>query len=1107
MASPDFTQSLRQALAATLSAEATTAKEATTQLRKEALADQQCIPALFEIGSDAGVEEEVRTLALTLLRKQVLSKGFKQWKAQPEEIRAALKARALEVAVAEPSDKLRISFSRLISSLAHSELPAFTWPALLPCIFTLSTSATAAHREVALPVIYYLLDTLVVTPPKPEDGMANNVPQLLELVERTVQDAESLSVKVWSVKVLGKLSEFIETKEGAESAKYQSLVPAIIAVLGQSLEAHDKESARQCFDVVEGLTLSELPVLNPHLGSILEFLLTSAANRSYETSLRIASLDSVLWIVKFKKGKVQSLNLAPAIVSALLPIGAESEPTSESEMSPGRSARTILEDLAVSFPPTQTLPALFEQLQALSTSADPALRKSGVAALGVVVEGCAAALHAHMKRLWPFLEAMLKDSDVSVRKAACSTLSSLCTSLGDDCSKQHAMLMPILSNLLADPETQPTACVALDSLLESLDQEDIEPYLPSLMDALLSLLGSIPLDSKGMVVGAIGSAAHAAKVAFAPYLATSMQHVEPFLGLTEDGDASELRVVAQDTVGTFAQAVGKEAFRPFYEPTMKIAVGALALEGLPAIRECSYSFFAILARVYGEDFAAYLPAVMPALLAVVQRDEDSAMLGSHTIDLASAVAPDEDDAEDGDFQDEDDSDFEDIDSDSDGSDLDEANEALFEASAALASQKEVAIDALTALFAEIKVPFLPYVESSGAALLANLKPHWHAGIRRASIVALLSMVATAHTIVGGPKWEKGAAATALNSDVATIANAVLPRSLPCGRKRTRSEEVVDELCGSLSDALLVVGPSLIVPAHLEDVCKRLEEVLSHRAPCQVDDGDEDEDNEEAVEQSESEAELLISAADLVGTLATVLGGQFAPFMSTFLPLMSQLASADRPDELRSSAIGSLAEVCLGLEAAVTPFTEPLFALLLQACTDAEADIDVKTNAAFALGTLIEASEQDLAGQYGTVLSALHPLFEAADEEAQGARDNAAGAVARMIVKNSAAVPLEQVLPVFLKALPLKRDFAESKPVMAALVALIRAENAFALQHLDQILALFRQALVSVAEGVYPEVEGAQVEEETKQEILKLLKDLNGSSAEKLAAAGLSSYVA
>lgn len=140
---------------------------------------------------------------------------------------------------------------------------------------------------------------------------------------------------------------------------------------------------------------------------------------------------------------MQSLSLVPAIVSALLPLGAEVEPTSEFDMTPGRSAFAVLEALAVAFPPTQILPALFEQLHNLSTSADPSLRKSGVAALGVVVDGSAAALHEHMKSLWPFLDAMLKDSDAAVRKAACSTLSNLCTSLGDDCSKQHVMLMPV----------------------------------------------------------------------------------------------------------------------------------------------------------------------------------------------------------------------------------------------------------------------------------------------------------------------------------------------------------------------------------------------------------------------------------------------------------------------------------------------------------------------------------------------------------------------------------------------------------------------------------------------------------------------------------------
>lgn len=106
--------------------------------------------------------------------------------------------------------------------------------------------------------------------------MANNVWHVLALVGRTVRDVESLVVRVWSVRVLGKLSEFVEAGEGWEAvswpgnagsvnaeltqldlqAQYQELVPSIIAVLDATLKANHRELARHCFDVVEGLTLS-----------------------------------------------------------------------------------------------------------------------------------------------------------------------------------------------------------------------------------------------------------------------------------------------------------------------------------------------------------------------------------------------------------------------------------------------------------------------------------------------------------------------------------------------------------------------------------------------------------------------------------------------------------------------------------------------------------------------------------------------------------------------------------------------------------------------------------------------------------------------------------
>lgn len=164
---------------------------------------------------------------------------------------------------------------------------------------------------------------------------------------------------------------------------------------------------------------------------------------------------------------------------------------------------------------------------------------------------------------------------------------------------------------------------------------------------------------------------------------------------------------------------------------------------------------------------------------------------------------------------------------------------------------------------------------------------------------------------------------------------------------------------------------------------------------------------------------------------------------------------------------------------------------------------MQSNAAFAIGSLIWNSSTDLSSQYMTVLGALHPLFATAADgtRKENAQDNAAGAVARMILKNVNAVPLDQVLPIFLHALPLKRDFAESEMTFSALFSLFQAQNPLVLQNLDHLLGVFQGALASVASGTFYPADGAQLTEATRDRTIELLKAVNASSPEKIQAAG------
>lgn len=179
-------------------------------------------------------------------------------------------------------------------------------------------------------------------------------------------------------------------------------------------------------------------------------------------------------------------------------------------------------------------------------------------------------------------------------------------------------------NLINDPDTQRAACTALDCVLEILLHDNIEQYLQLIMDRLSNLLENAPLTVKVVVTGAIGSAAHASKNSFLPYFLPTMNRIAQFLTLTGEGEESDLRGVAMDAIGTFAEAVGQDVFRPYFPEMMKHAFSGIEM-GSTRLRECSFAFFGCMAGVFGEEFAPYLTQVMPALFAScnqLERGED-----------------------------------------------------------------------------------------------------------------------------------------------------------------------------------------------------------------------------------------------------------------------------------------------------------------------------------------------------------------------------------------------------------------------------------------------------------------------------------------------------
>lgn len=185
--------------------------------------------------------------------------------------------------------------------------------------------------------------------------------------------------------------------------------------------------------------------------------------------------------------------------------------------------------------------------------------------------------------------------------------------------------------------------------------------------------------------------------------------------------------------------------------------------------------------------------------------------------------------------------------------------------------------------------------------------------------------------------------------------------------------------------------------------------------------------------------------------------------------------------------------------AVTPWTENLLELFYRALGDEEAE--VQSNAAFASGMLVEHSDVDLSPQYQVLLGGLRPIFNVVPDAPSArlnARDNAAGAVARLIVHNTDAVPLPHVLPVFVDALPLKNDPLENRPVFRAIFHLFRVNPQALAPYFEKLFVVFAYVLDPSRED--------QISEDTKAELVNLVRALNVEGPAQIQAAGLAVYL-
>lgn len=1059
-------------------------KSATSTLNKNYYNSPASLNALLQILC-GHPKPELRQLAAVEARKLVT----KHWANLPADQKSSLRNQLFQFTLNEDHTLTRHSAARVIAAIASQDFEDGEWADLPGYLHQAATSQTARHREVGTYIIWTTLEST-------GDAFPGKNTDLYKLFQTTIQDSESAEVRINTMLGLSRLAMLLEPDEDPKAlALFQEAVPSMVTVLKATVDEGDEDRAMQAFEVFQTLLGCESALLQKHFGDLVRFMLELASSTNVEEDYRSQALAFLMQCVRYRKLKVQALKIGEELTLKALHIVTELGDLSseDEEVTPARSALGLLDILASSLPPSQVVIPLLKNLGNYFSSQNPDYRQAGILALGMCVEGAPDFIATQLHEILPMVLHLLEDPELKVRAAALNGVARLADDLAEDVGKEHARLIPamiknfdtaVASVQGAEDERNLQiirgSCHAIDSLIEGLEPEDAGRYVPELIPRFNKLFHSEDLKVKSAAIGAVGSIASAAEQAFIPFFEQTMSDLSPYVRIKDSQDELDLRGVTCDAMGKIASAVGAQPFEPYVLPLMEASEEALHLDH-PRLRETSYILWSTMAKVYGEQFAKYLPGAVKGLQDCLEQDETGldVELGEEAKDLigqevtiegrkvkVAAVSDDDDDSDLNEalMGEEDDDDWDDL-----------------GGVTAVAMEKEIAAEVYGDIITHTRAEYMPYLESTVTKLL-ELVEHEYEGIRKAALGTLWRTFACLFGMAqdgGMQKWTPGLPlAVDPPAELKKLGNLVMMATMSVWQDEMDRGTVTD-INRDLAATLKLCGPAVLMTDNgtaVPDICTQLLAVITKRHICQQDLGDEvDEDILE--ESSEYDWLVIETAMEVVTCLSVALGSQFGELWKMFEKPIMKYASSQEPTE-RSAAVGAIAECVGNMGAECTPYTTGLLKLLLHRLSD--EDPETKSNAVYGMGLLCEMTTNDaeILKSLSTIFSKLEPLLDAQDQ----ARllDNTAGCVSRFISKHPDKLPIAEVLPRLVQLLPLREDYEENKPVFGMLVKLFQNNDPTAQQLIPQLMPIFEKVLSPPEE---------QLEDETRSQLMELVQYL------------------
>jgi len=629
-----FLETLKQ----TLSAD-NALRNAAEKRYEDARRDQpaQTVVALFQVVREAQVEQPVREQAAVLLR-QCLSKANESdsiWAKLDQPGQAELRASLLQMLEAEPLPPVRRKVADCVHHIANQIIQllgdqrpknAGEWPELMPALMRtiVDGGKDAGVRVDCLFVVKEMTCSVWQI-------LVASSDQTLQVLRTCLADPAE-AVRAMAAALLCNLVDQIESRE--DRKPFSPLIPEVSGVIAQLAASSDPKHLNEVLQALQ-TTSESVDFFKNHIGTHLMPVLVGIAKSHSDESARKSAFEV---IICFVESKPKAVLKTPSYVEQALEVcvhfmmeldddleawAADDEEGGEDDEETFSFGKEAVDRICRCASKVDAFPQVLEVLK-------PAIQKlfesgawkqvvAGVVTLAQIAEYVDD--EATVVQMVTGIAMQLRASHARVRYVAWSAIAQFSTDHAEVITTDtwSAKLLPEFVQAMDDAcvRVQLRSMEAFQHYGESVEREDLEPFMQPLMERLGQLLqGKVVLQKKAITFIAVLTGQ--LEDAFAPYYGPLMPILKQVIQATlHKVEERTLLGKCFECISLLAKSVGRQGFKADAEVIMEAMVKATQVPNLPSndpVKEYMMAAAERICSTMKEDFLPFVPHILPGVL-------------------------------------------------------------------------------------------------------------------------------------------------------------------------------------------------------------------------------------------------------------------------------------------------------------------------------------------------------------------------------------------------------------------------------------------------------------------------------------------------------------